>query len=967
MRWGLLLTLFGVVSFFDTRTLSGLGKESWVSETLSKLSLEEKIAQLMMVEVRPSKGKNHLDKVDSLVAKYKVGGIIFFKTDPQNLFLSVQKYQSMADVPLLVGIDGEWGVSMRVDNTIQYPYQIGLGGIQDENLIYKMGRDIGKQCKRLGIHINFAPVIDVNNNPDNPVINFRSFGEDPMNVARKGWKYAKGMQDEGIIACAKHFPGHGDTKTDSHKDLPIIKHHRGRLDSIELKPFRYLIDSGVMSIMTAHVFMPGIDTTANLAISLSPLAINGLLKKELNFRGLAITDALDMQGVSKDYQSGILELKALMAGNDILLCPADVPRAIDTIKTAVLDGRYSMEALNAKVKKILQAKAFVGLDMMANQYYTNLLMDLNNSDALSLYTQLVESEICVAKDDSSCIPLFLKPFKTMAVIALGGNGPTGFERKMKELGNCDIFSVDKLFGIAYCSNMVSKLEKYDHVIVALHQINKYPKDNYGITSDLCSLVSQLKEKTNISMVCFGNPYSMRNFPGIKSTVYAFGDEEPYYKAAANTLWGMKNTNAKLSVSVGNEYSVSDGISLPKSDVLQPYVGGKVNAKLSTKLNRINDIVKNAISAKATPGCQVLVAQHGKVIYNESFGYHTYDKKVKVENSNLYDLASITKLATTTLAVMKLVENDKIKLDDTLSMYLPELRGSTKENITLREILVHEAGLKDFIPFYKSFASDEKLRDSALSNVRTDVFSNEIGEGLFVNKDYQKRILREIAESPMGQKGTYVYSDLGMIMLRFMIERVTHKEFSVYMDENFYKPMGLKNLTFNPRKKVEKNQIVPSEKDPDFRKGVLQGFVHDPSAALLGGVSGHAGLFGNAFELAEIGQMLMNYGFYNGKRILNQSTILEFTKRQNAHSRRGLGFDKPDNTAGKTSPASKLASNLGYGHTGFTGTCIWMDPQNGLVYVFLSNRIHPSADNRTLITKNVRTEIMDVIYEALKNE
>ena len=963
MRWGLLLTLFCVISFFENPSLKGTGKDTWVTETMSRLTLDEKIAQLMMVEVRPSKGRNHLDEVDTLISKYKVGGIIIFKTDPQNLLLSVQKYQSMADVPLLVGIDGEWGVSMRVDNTIQYPYQIGLGGIQDENLIYKMGRDIGKQCKRLGIHINFAPVIDVNNNPDNPVINFRSFGEDPINVARKGWKYAKGLQDEGIIACAKHFPGHGDTKTDSHKDLPVIPHDRRRLDSIELKPFKYLIDSGVMSVMTAHVFMPGIDTTTNLSISLSPLAINGLLKKELRFKGLAITDALDMQAVAKDYPAGILELKALLAGNDILLCPADVPSAIDTIRAAVLDGRFGLVELDAKVKKILQAKVFAGLDLIENQYYTDLVKDLNNTDALNLYTRLVESEICVAKNDSGYIPLFTKPFKKMAVIALGGGGPTAFENRMKSLGNCDIFSVDKLFGVLYCTNMVSKLEVYDMVIVAVHQINKYPNDNYGITADLCSLVSQLKAKTRVTIVCFGNPYSMRNFPDLNTTVYAFGDDEPYFKAAAETLWGMKKTDAMLSVSVGTEYPLSAGKTIQKADVLQPanYV-----TKTYKKLLKIDSIVKNAIDSKATPGCQVLVAQYGKVIFEKSYGYQTYDKKIKVENNHLYDLASITKIASTALAIMKLYEENKIKLDDTLSSYLPELKGSNKQYITIRQILVHEAGLKDFIPFYTSFTNNPELRDSVLSPIKTDKFSFEINEGLYVNKFYQRLMLAQIAISPLTAQGKYVYSDLGMIMLRIMIERVTQKEFATYLDETFYKPMGLNLFTFNPRQKFSKNLIIPTEKDPDFRKGVLQGYVHDPSAALLGGVSGHAGLFSNSWELAEIGQMLMNYGFYNGKRFLKTSTILEFTKRQSTESRRGLGFDKPENTPGKSSPASHFASNNCFGHTGFTGTCIWVDPDNGLVFVFLSNRIHPSADNKLLISKNVRTDIMDVIYEVVKN-
>ncbi len=963
MRWGLVLLLIGIYALFEQQSLQGNGKDTWVNETLAAMSLEEKIAQLMMVEVRPSKGRNHLDFVDTLVAKYKVGGIILFKTDAQNAFLLTQKYQAKSKIPMLVGIDGEWGVSMRLDNTIQYPYQIGLGGIQDDNLIYKMGRDIGKQCKRMGIHINFAPVIDVNNNPDNPVINFRSFGEDPMNVARKGWMYAKGMQDEGIIACAKHFPGHGDTKTDSHKDLPVIEFSRRRLDSMELKPFKYAIEKGVMSIMTAHVYMPAIDTTPNLAISLSPLAINGLLKKELKFKGLAITDALDMQGVAKYFAQGILELKALMAGNDILLCPANVPRAIDTIKAAVLDGRFALEELDAKVRKVLQAKAFVNLELQEFQYYPNLVKDLNNTDALLLYNKLIYSSICIAKDDQDALPLYKKPYKKMAVIALGGPGVTGFERRMKELGACDIFTVDKSFGVEYCTNMVGKLEIYDMVVVAIHQINKYPKDNYGITSDLCSLVSQLKDRTNITVVCFGNPYSMRNFPDLKTTVYAFGDDEPYYQAAANSIWGIQKTDAKLSVSVGKEYPLFSGLAQSKSDILQPATYVTATYK---KLLKIDSMVKKAIDLKATPGCQVLVAEKGKVIFEKSYGHHSYDKKREVENDDLYDLASITKIASTTLAIMKLTENRKINLDDTLSSYLPELAGSNKQYITIRQVMVHEAGLKDFIPFYNSFKNNDALRDSVLSDKKTEDFCYEINKGLYVNKNYQERMLKQIAASPMTPKGSYVYSDLGMIMLRMMIERITEKSFEKYMNETFYEPMGLDILTFNPLQKFPKKEIVPTEKDPDFRKGVLQGYVHDPSAALLGGVSGHAGLFSNAYELAEIGQMLLNYGFYNGKRYFKQSTVVEFTSRQSVSSRRGLGFDKPENIAGKSSPASHYASNNAFGHTGFTGTCIWVDPDYELVYVFLSNRVNPTAENRTLITKNVRTDIMDVIYDAIKH-
>ncbi|MCC6721256.1 MAG: serine hydrolase [Bacteroidia bacterium] len=962
MRW-LIFTLIVFVGFAQNPySLKGTSKLRWVDEVLSKMSIEEKIAQLIIAEVRPSKGQKHLDFVDTLVTKYKIGGLIYFKTDPQNLFLTSQKYQSNSKIPLIISIDGEWGLSMRLDNTITYPYQVGLGGIQDENLIYLMGRDIGKQCKRLGIHINFAPVIDVNNNPENPVINFRSFGENPDNVARKGWLYAKGMQDEGVIACAKHFPGHGDTKTDSHKDLPIIAHNRARLDSIELKPFKYLIDSGVMSIMTAHVYMPSIDTTTNLAISLSETAVKKLLKTDLNFKGLAITDALDMKGASKFFAPGTLELKALLAGNDILLCPSNVPLAIDTIKAAVANGRFSIEELNLRVKKVLEAKVFAGLNKNTNLFYPGIIEDLNNTDALNLYNKLIESEICIAKNDLGIIPLFSKPFKKIAVLALGNNTPTYFEKYTKELGNCDLFTVGKNFGVEYCTNIVSQLEVYDLVVIGLHQVGKYPKDNYGITTDACNLVSQLKEKTNVSLVCFGNPYSMRNFPGIATCVFAFNDEEPYHKAAADVLWGMKKADAKLSITVSNEYKINSGVTNYKSDKL---IAGSSTSLKQKKLLKIDSIVNKAIKQKAMPGCQVLVAHKGKIVYSKSFGYQSYDKSVKIDNNQLYDIASITKIASTTLAIMKLKENGQLNIDDSLHKFLPELKGSNKQNITIREILVHESGLKDFIPFYNSFKNNPKMRDSILSDKKSDKFCFEIGNHLYVNKNYKKTIINEIAASPLGQKGKYVYSDLGMIMLRFVIENITNQKFEDYLEQTFYRQMDLKFLTFNPINKFSKNQIAPTEKDPDFRKGILQGYVHDPSAALLGGISGHAGLFSNAHDLAEIGQMLLNYGFYNGKRLLKQSTIIEFSSRQNKNSRRGLGFDKAENSPGKSSPVSPMASDNCFGHTGFTGTCLWIDPDKELVYVFLSNRVHPSAENKLLISKNVRTDIMDVIYNALK--
>ena len=451
---------------------------TWAQNTFDSMSVDERLSQLFMIEVRPTYGAQHLASVDKLIKDHQVGGVIFFKGNPTQQVQLTNKYQAMSKTKMLVAIDGEWGLAMRLSNTISYPYQLGLGSIQNEGVIYEMGKEIGRQCKRMGIHVNFAPVIDVNNNPNNPVINYRSFGEDPDNVSVKGWAYASGMQDAGIIACAKHFPGHGDTDVDSHKDLPVINHSMKRLREVEFKPFQYLTSQGVMSVMTAHLYIPAIDSRKNIAMSISDKAINGILRRDMGFTGLSFTDALNMQGVAKYHPDGELELKALMAGNDILLSPGDIPKAKRLMRQAMSSGRLSEDYVWSKVLKILNYKHAVGLHDFQTLNEYNIEKDLNSTTAKHVNYQLVEQELCLVKDEKLLLPFRPTENKRVLSIAIGNGNKTKFQSELVSLGNVTAVSTSKDASAAQFAELKQKISTYDYTVVSLHDMSKYPP-NYG--------------------------------------------------------------------------------------------------------------------------------------------------------------------------------------------------------------------------------------------------------------------------------------------------------------------------------------------------------------------------------------------------------------------------------------------------------------------------------------------------------
>lgn len=963
-KWLIIFLVFSAAFKSATPPLFPEGK-SWVDKQMASMTLDQKIAQLIMIEVRPTYGAAHLASVKSTIDKYDVGGVIFFKGDPLEQVKLTNEYQKMSKVPLMVAIDGEWGLAMRLSNTTSYPYQMGLGGIRDNHVIYEMGRQIGRDCQRMGIHVNFAPVVDINNNPNNPVINYRSFGENKFNVAAKGWAYAKGMQDEKVIACAKHFPGHGDTDVDSHKDLPVIKHNMKRLEDVEMHPFKVLIDSGVMSVMTAHLYIPAIDKRKNVAISISDKAINGILRDKLRFQGLAFTDALNMQGVAKYHETGALEVKALEAGNDILLGPVDVGKAITMIKNAIDDGTLKLDYIENKVRKVLHAKYFVGLNKFEPIQEYGLEQDLNSGYSTYLLNKLIEKQVCVVRNEKGLLPIDVADDLRIATVAIGASATTEFQKTISKYHDATHFHTASSTSGSALVELERELRDYDLVIASLHGTSKFPYKNYKVNPQSGKILEAIGKRVAVVFVDFGNPYNLKYFQGQHTVVMGYEDRDVHHQKTAQALFGAIGVDARLSVTVG-DYKEGEGVSYKSLPLLQYGVPEEVGMN-SELMKKIDKVAEEAISIKATPGCQVLVARHGKVIWEKSYGYHTYSKKRHVQNEDLYDIASLTKVAATTISLMKLEEDGVIDLDDEMSRYLGDLDTTNKKKITIRDVLTHSSGLKGWIPFYRATVADPIAYDSIYHTTPDDRFCIKVDDDLYMCKDYQEVIFGEIYTSDVDRPGDYRYSDLGMILLRYLVEKVTHTPFDRYVDSVFYQPMGLRKLTYHPLRKFSKDEIVPTERDADFRKGVIHGYVHDPGAAMLGGVSGHAGLFSNASDLAALMQMLMYGGVYNGYRFLHPKTVKQFTSYQMRGSRRGLGFDKPEPSSRKINPTSDYASGLTFGHSGFTGTQMWADPQYGLVYIFLSNRVHPSANNKLLIRKSVRTEIMNAIYESIKGE
>lgn len=964
----LLLSSFIIVVTLSAQRKSSLPADAWVDSVFRTLTPEEKIGQLMVVRMSSIGNRTitfHEREVEDAVRRYNIGGICLFQGAPTRQATLVNRFQSIAKTPILMTIDAENGLGMRMDSVVGLPRQMMLGAVQDPRVIYDYGRWVGEQCKRMGIHVNYAPVVDVNNNPANPVINDRSFGEDKERVASHGLQYMKGMQDAGVMASAKHFPGHGDVDVDSHYDLPVINKSRAQLDSLELYPFRELIRGGVGSIMVAHLYIPAIDNSPNRATSISQKNVTGLLREELGFRGLTFTDALEMKGVTKFFPGGEASVEALIAGNDMLCLPGDIPSVIARVKDAIKKKKLGWQTIDESVRRVLHAKYKYGLANMDPVAYGRLTEDLNRNST-ALRRSIAEKAITLARHgDKEAFPLPSSGHMKIALLSIGSTTDNAFSRRMRLDHNADVFHFDHKQSTERIASIVELIrQRYDRVVIAVHGLTRFPGKNFGMSDAALQLLQQTAAIKPSTVLLFGNPYAAKAFCGVKNLLVCYEDEPVTHDVSADILKGKLLPQGRLPVSICADLPAGTGLTIPLLPEAQPSTVGISGSFLRS----VDSLAEDAIRQQSTPGCVVLVVRNGRIVYHKAFGHLTYDSLLPVSPETIYDMASVTKTCATTVSIMKLYDEGRVDLEGTLGDYLPWTKGSDKEGLRIRDILLHEARLKSFIPFYKETLDSASGAPAKgfYTDRRDSGFDVRVTEKLFLRNDFQDTMYKRILQSPLEKPGTYIYSDNDFIFLGKIVEAISGLPLDEYVMKEFYRPMGLVASGFRPSDRFAASRIAPTEAEKTFRKQLIHGHVHDPGAALFGGIAGHAGLFSTAYDIAVIMQMLLNKGEMNGRRYLSDTTIERFTAYQSAISRRGLGFDKPekDNTTRKDPYPTFSASALTFGHTGFTGTCAWADPRENLVFVFLSNRVHPDGSNK-LLRMNVRSNIHEQIYRSLR--
>ncbi|HEX2935635.1 MAG TPA: glycoside hydrolase family 3 N-terminal domain-containing protein [Bacteroidales bacterium] len=966
----------------------------WVDSVFYSLTPDERISQLIMIAAYSNRPPSHTAEISYLIQTFNLGGIIFFQGGPAREAFMTNYFQRYAKTPLLIGIDGEWGLSMRLDSTFGFPRQMMLGALSDNQLIYKMGWEIANQMKALGIHINFAPVVDINSNPLNPVISNRSFGENKINVTQKGISYMEGMQDNGLLAVAKHFPGHGDTNADSHFTLPVIEHSLGRLDSIEFYPFRELIKKNVSGVMVAHLNIPALEPKPNTASTLSSRIITDLLRKSMGYDGLIFTDALNMLGVAANNKPGELEVKALQAGNDVLLMPADPGIAIQAIKKAIRDGQLRQSQIDSSCRRVLIAKYKAGLDRYKPVDIASLPAKLNTTEATLIQRNIAASAITLVKNTFNLVPLQRLDTLRIALVLSGTNQPNQFTETVGLYKNCDTYFLPEKLDSFRTDSLLFSLRHYNLIIGSFHNTSSLANRNFGIQPSAIAFFDTLATLRKVILHLPATPYALSMFKKIynyQAILVSYHDIPVTQDFAAQIIFGGIPAQGKLPVTASvfpiNTQFTTEPIRLryarPEEININPVT-----------LQGVDSIVISAIQQKAMPGCQVLAAKDGVVFYNKSFGYHTYDSLRKVKNSDIYDLASLTKITGTLPAIMKLYEENEIKLKSRLSSYFHNLKKTNKKEITLIDILTHQARLQPFIPFYLKLIepknAGEKLLVSTASATNTirlsaSSFGNSnvryrngfivtrpdiehgvtIADDMYLSNSYVDSIFLTIDNSPLLKEKQYKYSDLGFIYLYKLIELKTKTALNEYDDKNFYQKLGAETMGYLPLNRFDRDRIIPTEYDQFFRKQLIHGYVHDPAAAMLGGVSGHAGVFSNANDLAKLMQMYLNKGSFGGEKFFDKETLEYFTSCPfcEEHNRRGIGFDKPE-MGSANGPTCQCVSAKSFGHSGFTGTYTWADPENGLLYIFLSNRVCPDAENNKLVEMNVRTRIHEVFTKAL---
>ena len=935
----------------------------WVDSVYNSLSLDEKIGQLFFVQTT-SKKSNNSKEVIKLINNYKIGGIILSTGYPTTQVNFTNKFQQISKTPLLVSMDAEWGVGMRLDSIQKFPWNMSLGAIKDNSIIKQIGVEVGKQCERLGIHMNFAPVVDINTNSNNPIIGNRAYGEDKYNVTEKGIAFTIGMQSRNILATAKHFPGHGDTSKDSHKTLPTINFQKKRIFNTELYPYKKLIDNGLAAIMIAHLNVPSLEKERNLPSSLSKEIIEETLIKKLKFNGLIITDALEMKGVS-DYSKKNIDLLAFLAGNDILLMSSDVSKGIKSIKKSYNKGNISEERLSRSVKKILKAKYKVGLHEYTSVIPAGIVKDLNNSSVRNSIMNSIKEIPVLIKNNENNLPLNLNLNKTIN-IQIGNDNGRAFNKYINKYSNVKSIKASDLNDL----EIDRLLENYDNVIVSLHYLSRTPWDNMNLKISEAdrNYLRILKKHNNKTLVSFTNPYTLSqiDLDSYNSVLIGFQNNTEFQKIVAQQIFGALEINGSLPVSINKNFMEGTGIKTEALNILS-YAEPETVGLDNDILKKIDSIINYAINNEMTPGAQILVAKDSKIIYDKSFGKLRYNENSIINDETIYDLASLTKILVTTPILMNLIDDNIVNLETRLGEIIPRYQNSNKKNITLKELFSGHAALQAWIPFYKE-TLDKENKPSEKYYLLKETNSNtvKVSPNMYLKSDYLDTIRNMIRDSDLLEK-KYKYSDLTYLIIQEFIENHYNVNLEMIINDLFFQKLGI-NLNYNPADKYSTKNIAPTEIDEYFRYKEVHGYVHDMAAAMFGGVSAHAGLFGNSINVAKVMQMYLQGGNYAGMQIINSDTIDLFNNCYYCHeeNRRGVGFDKPQ--LEEDGPTCGCVSMDSFGHSGWTGTFTWADPEKNIVYVFLSNRSYPSgetAGKSLLVKENIRSEIQKIIYQSIK--
>jgi len=974
----IILSLFGSLLSAQNKArppFLAFESDQWVDSVFNSLSIDGKIGQLLMVPAYSGKGHGHLAHVIKMVKENKIGGIISMKGGPMRHINMVNQLQQESEIPLLVAIDAEYGLSMRLDSCIRYPYGFTIGAIDNDSLVFQMGTDLGRQCKRLGIHINFAPVADVNSNPLNPVIGFRSYGDNPEKVFQKAVHFGLGLQSQNVLATLKHFPGHGDVQKDSHFTLPVITHNRAQLDSIELFPFRKAINLGIGSIMTGHLSVPTLDSTGVAATFSKPI-VQDLLIRDYGFEGLVVTDAMNMEGAAETDENTSSAVKALIAGNDLLEFVLNPAVVIEEVKKAIADGTISVVDIDHKCRKILMIKRWAGLNRYTPVKHENLYKDLNQSAFRMTLRNVAQQSLTVLRNENQLLPLIRLDTLNIATVSIGRGKITEFQQSLERYTRTDHFFISKDADNEAINKLLLRLKKYNLVIAAVNNLGNFVSSDYRITYTQKKVVQQITSNKKTVIVLFGNPYilnfldSLGNASGL---VVAFQESTEAQDLAGQLLFGAFGAEGKLPVKVNETYRTGAGIPTSSIERFKYTLPEELGIDSTYLKKKIDSLVNVGLSEKAFPGCAVFIAKKGKVILMEAYGNHTYTNERPLLTDDLFDFASLTKIMAPVPALMKLTDQKKFSVKKKMSDYLPDWKGSNKQGIVVEDVLSHQARLRSGIPFWLKTVDPEKnFKPGYISKDSTDQFNLRVCRNLFILSSFRDSVYAAIRKSPLLKRKRFVYSDLGFIEFPRVIESLTHKDYESFLKDNFYHQLGAYSLTYRPYLYEPIDKMVPTENDELFRKEQLQGFVHDESAAVLGGISGNAGLFGTINDAAKMMQMYLNYGFYGGERYLSESIMKEWTRRhfEKLKNRRGYGFDKPhqginfDNFEGGY-PAP-LCSDASFGHTGFTGTYAWADPVSGILFLFFSNRIYPTRTNHLLNQLNLREEIQEMAYEILES-